>query len=83
MCVCVLIWRVIWLKAFSPNGELVRCITARMAAVKSLTIDCLQVDVCSILSMLGPHLQELNLLKCPSLSYHVLPLIGERCPNLR
>ncbi|KAL1563035.1 F-box protein At-B-like [Salvia divinorum] len=71
------------LSAFSPNGELVRCIAPRLTAVKSVTIDCLKVDECSIDSILGPHLQELNLLKCPSLSYHVLLSIGEKCPNLR
>ncbi|KAG6423895.1 hypothetical protein SASPL_114302 [Salvia splendens] len=54
-----------------------------LRAVKSVTIDCLKVDECSINSILGPHLQELNLLKCPSLSYHVLLSIGEKCPNLR
>ncbi|KAH6775876.1 RNI-like superfamily protein [Perilla frutescens var. hirtella] len=69
--------------AFSPNGELVRFIAPQLRAVKSVTIDCLQVNDRSIVSILGPRLQELNLLKCPSLSYHVLPSIGEKCPNLR
>ncbi|KAG6420873.1 hypothetical protein SASPL_117416 [Salvia splendens] len=71
------------LSAFSPNGELVRCIASRLRAVKSVTIDCLKVDECSIDSILGPNLQELILLKCPSLSYHVLLSTGEKCPNLR
>ncbi|XP_057795205.1 F-box protein At-B [Salvia miltiorrhiza] len=71
------------LSAFSPNGELVSCIAPRLGAVKSVTIDCLKVYECSIVSILGPHLLELNLLKCPWLSYHVLPSIGEKCPNLR
>lgn len=73
----------ILLKAFSPNRELVRCIAPRLGPLKSVTIDCLQLDDYSIVSILGPHLQELNLLKCPSLSYHVLPSIGRKCPNLR
>lgn len=71
------------MKAFSPDGELVRFIAPRMRAVKSVTIDCLKVDECSIVSILGPHLLELNLLKCSTLSYYVLPEIGMRCPNLR
>ncbi|KAI3466357.1 hypothetical protein Pfo_023020 [Paulownia fortunei] len=71
------------LSAFSPNGELLRRIVPRLRGVKSVTIDCLHLDDCSVISILGPHMEELNLLKCASLSYHVLASIGEKCPNLR
>ncbi|XP_011097668.1 F-box protein At-B [Sesamum indicum] len=71
------------LSAFSPNGELLHRIVPRLRGAKSVTIDCLHLDDCSVISVLGPHIQELNLLKCASLSYDVLASIGEKCPNLR
>ncbi|KAL6543022.1 hypothetical protein OROHE_010542 [Orobanche hederae] len=71
------------LSAFSPNGELIRRIVPKLRKATSLTIDCLHLDDCSVTSILGGHMQELNLLKCASLSYHVLASIGENCPNLR
>ncbi|KAL0310887.1 UNVERIFIED_CONTAM: F-box protein At-B [Sesamum angustifolium] len=71
------------LSAFSPNGELLHRIVPRLRGAKTVTIDCLHLDDCSVVSVLGPHIQELNLLKCASLSYDVLASIGEKCPNLR
>ncbi|KAK6133069.1 hypothetical protein DH2020_033108 [Rehmannia glutinosa] len=66
------------LSAFSPNGDLLRHIVPRLRGVKSVTINCLHLDDCSVSSILGPHIQELNLLKCASLSFHVLASIGEK-----
>ncbi|GFQ00306.1 F-box protein at-b [Phtheirospermum japonicum] len=71
------------LSAFSPNGQLVRRIVPKLSVVKSVTIDCLHLDDCSVVTILGPHIRELNLLKCASLSYQVLASIGKKCPNLR
>ncbi|KAL8505368.1 hypothetical protein ACS0TY_016560 [Phlomoides rotata] len=71
------------LSMFSPNGELLHHIAPSLRGLRSVTIDCLLLDDFSIISILGPHIQELNLLKCASLSYYVLPSIGEKCPNLR
>ncbi|KAG8365212.1 hypothetical protein BUALT_Bualt18G0080900 [Buddleja alternifolia] len=71
------------LSAFSPNGKLLGYIVPRLRAVKSVTIDCLRLDDYSVISILGPRIQELNLLKCTSFSSEVLASIGEKCPNLR
>ncbi|KAK4420601.1 F-box protein At-B [Sesamum alatum] len=72
------------LSAFSPSEELLHCIVPRLRGAKSVTIDCLHLDDCSVVSVLGPHIQELNLLKV----WHHYPMmffasIGEKCPNLR
>ncbi|XP_051135022.1 F-box protein At-B isoform X2 [Andrographis paniculata] len=71
------------LSAFSMNGELLNHIFPKMGGVESVSVDCLHLDDCSILSILRPNIHELNLLKCALLSYEVLPSIGEKCPNLR
>ncbi|KAL3614755.1 hypothetical protein CASFOL_041512 [Castilleja foliolosa] len=71
------------LSAFAPNGQLVRHLVPRLSVVKNVTIDCLHLDDCSVVAILGPQIQELNLLKCASLSYQVLASIGIKCPNLR
>ncbi|KAL2475919.1 F-box protein At-B [Abeliophyllum distichum] len=71
------------LSAVSLNGEILDRIIPKFRGLKSVTIDCLRLDDSSVIDILGPHLQELNLLKCASLSYNILSSIGKRCPNLR
>lgn len=71
------------LSAISLNGEILDRIIPKFRGVKSVTIDCLRLDDSSVIRILGPHIQELNLLKCASLSYNILSSIGKRCPNLR
>ncbi|KZV55545.1 F-box protein At-B [Dorcoceras hygrometricum] len=69
--------------AFSPNGDILGHIGSRIRGMTSLTIDCLRLDDSSVINMLGENIQELNLLKCASLSFDVISSIGGRCPDLR
>ncbi|XP_057464603.1 F-box protein At-B [Actinidia eriantha] len=69
--------------SISPDVLTLNRILYRLRGLKSLTLDCLRLGDSSVCSFLGDHIQELNLLKGLSLSYHVLASIGRRCPNLR
>ncbi|MCE0482191.1 hypothetical protein HAX54_040692 [Datura stramonium] len=72
------------LSGFSLDEESLKHVVRRVQGAKSLTIDCLQMkNDSSIISILSEHIEDLSLLKCPSLSYNILSAIGERCPNLR
>ncbi|KAK2971958.1 hypothetical protein RJ640_004978 [Escallonia rubra] len=59
------------------------CIMLGFSGLSALTVDCLRLVDSSVNNLLGSHLRELNLLKCCSLSYHVLASVGQNCPNLR
>ena len=83
--VCLFVW--LW-QTFSPDAQTVAHILGRTnggggGLLKSLTINCLRLDDSCVPLFLSPHLHDLNLLSCSLLSYHLLPSIGETCPNLR
>ncbi|NP_001234642.1 F-box protein At-B [Solanum lycopersicum] len=66
------------------DEETLEQVARRVQGAKSLTIDCLQLkNGTSIFNILGEHIEELSLLKCSRVSYHILSAIRERCPNLR
>ncbi|TMX05813.1 hypothetical protein EJD97_015225 [Solanum chilense] len=66
------------------DEETLEQVVRRVQGAKSLTIDCLQLkNDTSIFNILGEHIEELSLLKCSRVSYHILSAIRERCPNLR
>ncbi|XP_006346067.1 F-box protein At-B-like [Solanum tuberosum] len=66
------------------DEETLKQVVGRVQGANSLTIDCLQLkNDTSIFNILGEHIEDLSLLKCSSLSYHILSAIRERCPNLR
>ncbi|KAK4484897.1 hypothetical protein RD792_007498 [Penstemon davidsonii] len=71
------------LSEFSPSGQLLGYIVPKLRGVRSVTIDCLRLDDRPVVNILGPHILELNLLKCASLSYDILASIRIKCPNLR
>lgn len=71
------------LSAFSSNGDILGQIVSRLRGTTSLTIDCLRLDDSSVINILGHNIQELNLLKCASLSFDVISFIGGRCSDLR
>uniref|UniRef100_F6I4X7 F-box domain-containing protein n=1 Tax=Vitis vinifera TaxID=29760 RepID=F6I4X7_VITVI len=71
------------LSAFSPDAQTLNHLVSRCKGLKILTLDCLRLDDSSITIFLGPHIQELNLLRCSLLSYQLLRSIGESLPNLR
>ncbi|XP_073155023.1 F-box protein At-B [Henckelia pumila] len=71
------------LSAFSSNGDILSHIVSRLRVTTILSIDCLRLDDSSVINILGQNIQELNLLKCASLSFDVISSIGGRCPNLR
>lgn len=71
------------IQAFSPKRQVFDVIVSRLRGLKSVTIDCLQLDGHSIISILGPDIRELNLLQLANVSTRVLRQIGVRCPNLR
>ncbi|KAK3024343.1 hypothetical protein RJ639_043025 [Escallonia herrerae] len=71
------------LSNFSPDAETLNHIICRFSGLSALTVDCIRLIDSSVNNFLGPHLRELNLLKCCSLSYHVLASVGHNCPNLR
>ncbi|XP_071725741.1 F-box protein At-B-like [Rutidosis leptorrhynchoides] len=71
------------LSAFSLDAETFDGIKRRFGVIKNLTLDCFRLNDASIASLLGPHVEELNLLKCSALSYEFLKSIAFTCPNLR
>ncbi|KAG5598077.1 hypothetical protein H5410_039309 [Solanum commersonii] len=72
------------LSGYYLDEETLKQVVRRVQGAKSLTIDCLQLkNDTSIFNILGEHIEDLSLLKCSSLSYHILSAIRERCPNLR
>lgn len=82
---CLFVWH--W-QTFSPDAQTVAHILGRTRTnggglLKSLTINCLRLDDSCVPLFLSPHLHDLNLLSCSLLSHHLLPSIGETCPNLR
>lgn len=82
---CLFVWH--W-QTFSPDAQTVAHILGRTRTnggglLKSLTINCLRLNDSCVPLFLSPHLHDLNLLSCSLLSYHLLPSIGETCPNLR
>ncbi|XP_076905862.1 F-box protein At-B-like [Bidens hawaiensis] len=58
-------------------------VISKFGLIKNITLDCLRLNDASIISILGPHIQELILLKCSSVSFKLLTTIGKLCPNLR
>ncbi|KAH0707371.1 hypothetical protein KY290_011923 [Solanum tuberosum] len=72
------------LSGYYLDEETLQQVVRRIQGAKSLTIDCLQLkNDTSIFNILGEHIEDLSLLKCSSLSYHILSVIRGRCPNLR
>ncbi|GJU37147.1 F-box domain, cyclin-like protein [Tanacetum coccineum] len=71
------------LSAFSLDSQTFDGITRRFRNIKKVTLDCHRLNASSVGSILGPHVEELILLKCGSLTFELFPLIGETCPNLR
>ncbi|KAK1397824.1 F-box protein At-B [Heracleum sosnowskyi] len=71
------------LSAFSPDPDLVTLTIPRFPNLKTITVDCLHLVDTYVTNILGAHVEELKLLKCSSLSSHVLASIGNCCPNLR
>ncbi|KAK6785729.1 hypothetical protein RDI58_019184 [Solanum bulbocastanum] len=72
------------LSGYYLDEETLKQVVRRVQGAKSLTIDCLQLkNDTSIFNILGERIEDLSLLKCSSLSYHILSAIRERCPNLR
>ncbi|XP_049412651.1 F-box protein At-B-like [Solanum stenotomum] len=72
------------LSGYYLDEETLQQVMRRVQGAKSLTIDCLQLkNDTSIFNILGEHIEDLSLLKCSSLSYHILSAIRGRCPNLR
>lgn len=55
----------------------------RFTNLKTIALNCLRLDDIYVTNILGAHVEELKLLKCSSLSSHVLASIGTCCPNLR
>ncbi|KAK3013348.1 hypothetical protein RJ639_008341 [Escallonia herrerae] len=66
-------------KNFSPDAETLNHVICRFSGLSALTVDCIRLVDASVNNLLGPHLRELNLLKCCSLSYHVLASVGHNC----
>ncbi|KAI7752126.1 hypothetical protein M8C21_031650 [Ambrosia artemisiifolia] len=72
------------LSALSLDPQTFHGITRNIeTTIKNITLDCHRLNDSSITCLLGPHLQQLILLKCSSLSYKLLASIGNLCPNLR
>ncbi|XP_017253309.1 F-box protein At-B [Daucus carota subsp. sativus] len=71
------------LSAFSPDAHLITQIFPRFTNLKTIALNCLRLDDIYVTNILGAHVEELKLLKCSSLSSHVLASIGTCCPNLR
>uniref|UniRef100_M1C0Q8 F-box family protein n=1 Tax=Solanum tuberosum TaxID=4113 RepID=M1C0Q8_SOLTU len=67
------------LSGYYLDKETLKQVVRRVQGAKSLTIDCLQLkNDTSIFHILGEHIEDLSLLKCSSLSYHILSAIRER-----
>ncbi|GKD67862.1 F-box domain, cyclin-like protein [Tanacetum coccineum] len=73
---------ILW-QTFSLDSQTFDGITRRFRNIKKVTLDCHRLNASSVGSILGPHVEELILLKCGSLTFELFPLIGETCPNLR
>ncbi|KAM0995746.1 hypothetical protein ACFX15_005542 [Malus domestica] len=71
------------LSAFYPDAQILSGIVGGCTGLISLTVNCLRLENSAIRNVLGPHIQELNLLSCSMLSYQVFASIGQTCPNLR
>ncbi|KAI3510149.1 hypothetical protein L1887_25680 [Cichorium endivia] len=71
------------LSAFSLDPQTFHGIRRKFGNIHNITLDCLRLNHTSIRNFLGPDIEELNLLKCASLSYRFLSSIGRSCPNLR
>ncbi|KAL4554625.1 hypothetical protein LXL04_037222 [Taraxacum kok-saghyz] len=71
------------LSEFSVDPQTFDKIRRKLGNIQKLTLDCLRLTDSSIRNFIGPDVEELNLLKCSSLSYKLLSSIGITCPNLR
>lgn len=71
------------LSALSLDPQTFHGIRRKFGNIHKITLDCLRLNHSSIRNFLGPDIEELNLLKCSSLSYRFLSSIGRSCPNLR
>ncbi|PWA76458.1 F-box domain, cyclin-like protein [Artemisia annua] len=70
-------------QTFSPDSQTFDGITKRFRNLKKITLDCLRLNDSTVGSILGPHIEELILLKCCSRFSKLFTRIPETCPNLR
>ncbi|VVB00186.1 unnamed protein product [Arabis nemorensis] len=71
------------LSVFSPDDETLNHVLHGCIGLRSLTLNCLRLNSAAVCGVLGPHLEELHLLRCSLLNSTVLTSIGSLCPNLR
>ncbi|RID56592.1 hypothetical protein BRARA_F00027 [Brassica rapa] len=71
------------LSGFSPEEETLNHVLRGCVGLRSLTLNCLRLSVAAVRGVIGPHLQELHLLRCSLVNSTVLSSIGTLCPNLR
>ncbi|WOL05126.1 hypothetical protein Cni_G13849 [Canna indica] len=71
------------LSDFSPTICVLNGLVGKNEVIKSLTLDCRQLDDSSIKVFAKESIQELVLLRCSMFSSYVFSAIGRKCPRLR
>ncbi|XP_038972791.1 F-box protein At-B isoform X2 [Phoenix dactylifera] len=71
------------LSGFSHTVQILNRVLTNNRMLRSLTLDCVELDDSSIEVFGKEHLQELVLLKCFRFSLYILTAISRKCPNLR